>query len=335
MLKVGVVGLGDISQIHIHAIQQNPKAQLIAVCDEDMALKNKVPHSKFYNNLNNMLDSETLDCVHICLPHHLHVPATTTCVERGIHVLQEKPLAVNAKEGLELVTLQRQFPEIKIGICFQNRYNDTFQTLNHIVRSGQYGEVIGVKGLVTWFRPESYYTEKPWRGQMDYAGGGVLINQSIHTLDLMQLLCGNIASIKGTVSQLLDYDIEVEDTASAHIKFENNANGMFFATNANFGNSSVELQVIFENEKLTIKDNILTRMNKQGYKIKIKEDEKLDGDKAYYGPSHGKLINQFYDCIIKDEDDYIQPKDALASIAMIDAIQKSSKSNSVVYFASN
>ncbi len=156
---------------------------------------------------------------------------------------------------------------------------------------------------------------------MDYAGGGVLINQSIHTLDLMQLLCGNIASIKGTVSQLLDYDIEVEDTASAHIKFENNANGMFFATNANFGNSSVELQVIFENEKLTIKDNILTRMNKQGYKIQIKEDEKLDGDKSYYGPSHGKLINQFYDCIINDENDYIQPKDALASIAMIDAIQ--------------
>ncbi|MGW7915081.1 Gfo/Idh/MocA family protein [Staphylococcus xylosus] len=335
MLKVGVVGLGDISQIHIHAIQQNPKAQLIAVCDEDMTLKNKVPHSKFYNDLNSMLDSETLDCVHICLPHHLHVSATTTCVERGVHVLQEKPLAVNAKEGLELVTLQRQFPEIKIGICFQNRYNDTFQTLNHIVRSGQYGEVIGVKGLVTWFRPESYYTEKPWRGQMEYAGGGVLINQSIHTLDLMQLLCGNIASIKGTVSQLLDYDIEVEDTASAHIKFENNANGMFFATNANFGNSSVELQVIFENEKLTIKDNILTRMNKQGYKIQIKEDEKLDGDKSYYGPSHGKLINQFYDCIINDEDDYIQPKDALASIAMIDAIQKSSKSNSVVYFASN
>lgn len=335
MLKVGVVGLGDISQIHIHAIQKNPKAQLIAVCDEDMTLKNKVPYSNFYNDLNSMLDSETLDCVHICLPHHLHISATTTCVERGVHVLQEKPLAVNAKEGLELVTLQRQFPEIKIGICFQNRYNDTFQTLNRIVRSGQYGEVIGVKGLVTWFRPESYYAEKPWRGQMDYAGGGVLINQSIHTLDLMQLLCGNIASIKGTVSQLLDYDIEVEDTASAHIKFENNANGMFFATNANFGNSSVELQVIFENEKLTIKDNILTRMNKQGYKIQIKEDEKLDGDKSYYGPSHGKLINQFYDCIINDENDYIQPKDALASIAMIDAIQKSSKSNSAVYFTSN
>ncbi|MDW8564985.1 Gfo/Idh/MocA family protein [Staphylococcus shinii] len=335
MLKVGVVGLGDISQIHIHAIQQNPKAELIAVCDEDASLKNKAPYGNFYNDLNSMLDSEMLDCVHICLPHHLHVSATTTCVKKGVHVLQEKPLAINAKEGLELVTLKRQYPKTKIGICFQNRYNDTFQTLQHIVRSGQYGEVIGVKGLVTWFRPESYYTEKPWRGQMALAGGGVLINQSIHTLDLMQLLCGDIASIKGTVSQLLDYNIEVEDTASAHIKFANNANGMFFATNANFGNSSVELQVIFENEKLTIKDNILTRMNKQGYKIQIEEDEKLAGDKSYYGPSHSKLINQFYNCIIEDTDDYIEPRDALASIAMIDAIQKSSKSNSIIHFTSN
>lgn len=177
-------------------------------------------------------------------------------------MLQEKPLAVNAEEGLELVKLQRKYPNIKIGICFQNRYNATFQALHEIVESKTYGEVIGVKGLVTWFRPESYYTDKPWRGQMATAGGGVLINQSIHTLDLMQFLCGKIASIKGTVSQLLDYDIEVEDTASAHIKFENKANGMFFATNANFGNSSVELQIIFEKDKLNqISKGTLQKIN--------------------------------------------------------------------------
>src|SRR5699024_5523882 len=97
----------------------------------------------------------------------------------------------------------------------------------------KFGEIIGIKGIVTWFRPESYYTDKPWRGKLDTAGGGVLINQAIHTLDLMQLLCGPVDTIKGNVSQLLDYHIEVEDTASAHIKFKNGANGMFFATNAN------------------------------------------------------------------------------------------------------
>ncbi|MBN6849834.1 UDP-N-acetyl-2-amino-2-deoxyglucuronate dehydrogenase [Staphylococcus saprophyticus] len=334
MLKVAVVGLGDISHVHIHAIQNSTKAQLVAVCDENEKLSQQVPHVNYYNDLQTMIDSETLDCVHICLPHYLHVSATTTCVENGINVLQEKPLAVNAKEGLELVKLQRKYPNIKIGICFQNRYNATFQALQEIVESKTYGEVIGVKGLVTCFRPESYYTDKPWRGQMATAGGGVLINQSIHTLDLIQLLCGKIASIKGTVSQLLDYDIEVEDTASAHIKFENKANGMFFATNANFENSSVELQIIFENEKFTIKDNILTRFNEAGEKIKIAEDEKMTGNKTYYGPSYGKLINAFYDCINNDSNNYVHPKDALTSIAMIDAIQKSSESLKTVQFDS-
>ena len=165
MLKIGIVGLGDIAQVHIQAIDDNPEAQLVAVCDENELLKNKVPNTHFYKELNEMLDSEALDCVHICLPHYLHLSATATCVEKGVHVLQEKPLAINAKEGLELVKLERKYPEIKIGICFQNRYNDTFQTLQKIVESGEYGNVIGVKGLVTWFRPEAYYTEKPWRGR--------------------------------------------------------------------------------------------------------------------------------------------------------------------------
>ncbi|MGS5801813.1 Gfo/Idh/MocA family oxidoreductase [Staphylococcus aureus] len=121
---------------------------------------------------------------------------------------------------------------------------------------------------------------------------------------------------------------------SAYIKLENKANGMFFATNANFGNSSVELQIIFENEKFTIKDNILTRFNEAGEKIKIGEDEKMTGNKTYYEPSHGKLINAFYDCINNDSNNYVHPKDALTSIAMIDAIQKSSESLKTVQFDS-
>lgn len=196
MLNVGLVGLGDISKVHIQAIQNSSMAQLVAICDKNELLGKGMPHVNYYHDLDKMIGSETLDCVHICLPHYLHVSATKTCVENGINVLQEKPLAINAKEGLELVKLQHKHPNVKIGICFQNRYNDTFQTLQKVVESKTYGEVIGVKGLVTWFRPESYYKDKPWRGKMSTAGGGVLINQSIHTLDLMQVLCGKIASIK-------------------------------------------------------------------------------------------------------------------------------------------
>ncbi|ATH60107.1 MULTISPECIES: Gfo/Idh/MocA family protein [Staphylococcus] len=334
MLKIGIIGLGDISTVHLNVIEANPHVELTAACDIDTTLQVKVPNAHFYTDLYQMLEQENLDCVHICLPHYLHLPVTTACVEKGIHVLQEKPLSLNAKEGLELIQLEQKNPDTKICVCFQNRYNETFQTLQRIVQSKTYGEIIGIKGLVTWFRPESYYTDKPWRGSMKTAGGGVLINQAIHTLDLMQLLCGKVKSIKGSTSQLLDYNIEVEDTASAHIKFENNANGMFFATNANVGNSSIELQVIFENEKCTIKDNILTRVNEAGYKTQIIEDKKASGTKSYYGPSHDTLINQFYDCIFENTQNYINVKDALPSIAIIDAIQKSSQTNETIQFES-
>jgi UDP-N-acetyl-2-amino-2-deoxyglucuronate dehydrogenase len=325
MLKVAVIGLGDISKIHIPAIQANPNVELVAVCDIDETLKDSVPGVNFYTDYHELLEKETLDCVHNCLPHYLHYSATKACVEKGVHVFQEKPLGLNTEEGLELVKLEQDNKDIKMGVCLQNRYNESFEKLQEIVNSGEYGKIIGIKGLVTWFRPKAYYDVKPWRGKMEYAGGGVMINQALHTLDLMQLLGGEIESIRGSIDQLLDYDIEVEDTATATIKFENGATGLFFATNANSINSSVELQVIFENEKFTIKDSTLTRVNENDKKEEIIEDTKLAGSKFYYGASHAKLINRFYACIINNTQDYVHVKDALTSIQMIDAIRKSSE----------
>ncbi|MED1203056.1 Gfo/Idh/MocA family protein [Heyndrickxia acidicola] len=326
MLKVAVIGLGDISGIHLAAIQANPNAYLAAVCDINEGLKNGFdPKVNFYTDYQQMLESEALDCVHVCLPHYLHYPVTKACVEKGVHVIQEKPLALNTDEGMELLKLEEENSNVKICVCFQNRYNESFETLLKIARKGIYGTVLGVKGLVTWFRPREYYEAKPWRGIMKYAGGGVMINQSIHTLDLMQLLGGDIEDIRGTISQLLQYDIEVEDTASSHIQFKNGARGLFFATIANAENSSVELEILFEKAKFSIKDSILTRIHENGEREDLAEDIKLPGSKFYYGASHVKLINRFYDCIIQNAHDYVHVKDALPSIKMIDAIRKSSE----------
>ncbi|MBV7509183.1 Gfo/Idh/MocA family oxidoreductase [Bacillus sp. sid0103] len=325
MLKVAVIGLGDISKIHIPAIQANPYAKLVAVCDIDENLNISVPDVNFYTDYLVMLEKESLDCVHVCLPHYLHYPVTKACVEKGIHVFQEKPLALDTKEGLALARLEEEHKNIKICVCFQNRYNESFELLQEIVNSGRYGKMIGIKGLVTWFRPKEYYDVKPWRGKLEYAGGGVMINQALHTLDLMQLLGGEIESIRGTIDQLLDYDIEVEDTATANIQFRNGTKGLFFATNANAENSSVELQVVLELGRFTIKDSVLTFGNENGKKEPLMEDAKLPGTKFYYGASHVKLINQFYDCIVNNTENYVHVQEALTSIKMIDAIRHSSE----------
>lgn len=330
MLKVAVIGLGTISHIHIPAIKANPNAELVAVCDNDETLSNTVPGANFYSNYEVMLENEDIDCVHICLPHYLHYPVTKACVEKGVHVFLEKPLGLNAVEGRALVNIEEEYRDVKIGVCLQNRNNESFEKLQEMINSGEYGPIKGVKGLVAWFRPKQYYDVQPWRGQWKYAGGGVMINQALHTLDLMQLVGGEIEYIRGSVDKLLDYNIEVEDTASARIQFKNGAKGLFFATNANADNSSVELEVLFEIDRFIIKDSILTRVNEAGEKEELMEDAKLPGSKHYYGASHAKTINQFYSAILENTQDYIHAKDALASLAIIDSIHLSSEKKQTI-----
>ena len=327
-LRVGVIGLGDVSMIHLHSIKSSEKAELVAVCDIDETKSSLIENVNFYTDYIEMIQKEQLDCVHICLPHYLHYPVTKDVANLGVNVLLEKPLCLDTEEAEKFIELSDS-TDTNICICLQNRYNNTVENLKEIINSDVYGKVIGIKGLVTWNRPKEYYTVKPWRGKMEFAGGGVMINQAVHTLDLMQLLGGKIESIKGNVDNFLDYDIEVEDTANAIINFENGAKGVFFATIANATNSSVEIEVVLEKGMFSIKYSKLYR-NIDGELIEIAEDERLSGSKHYYGASHGKLINKYYDCLLSNSKDYVHIKDAIPSIKMIDSIRESSESRKTI-----
>ncbi|MGL6105509.1 Gfo/Idh/MocA family protein [Romboutsia sp.] len=327
-LKVGVIGLGDVSIVHLHAIKLNKKSELVAVCDIDESKRELVKDVNFYTNYKEMIEKENLDCVHICLPHYLHYPVTKDVANLGVDILLEKPLCLDTKEANKFKELSESI-DTNICICLQNRYNKTTKYLQEAINSNEYGKVLGIKGLVAWDRPEEYYTLKPWRGSMKLAGGGAMINQSIHTLDLMQLFGGKIKSIKGRIDNFTDYDIEVEDTASACINFENDCRGIFFTTVAHKTNSSVEIEVIFENGEFTIKDSKLYKML-DGEKVEIIEDDKLSGTKHYYGASHFDLIDNYYNCLINDTKNYVHIEDAINSIKIIDAIRVSSKQDKII-----
>lgn len=327
-LRVGVIGLGDVSMIHLHAIKSSDKAELVAVCDIDETKSNLIENVNFYKDYIEMIEKENLDCVHICLPHYLHYPVTKQVANLGVNVLLEKPLCLDTEEAERFRHLSDSIGT-NVCICLQNRYNNTVEKIEEIVKSGVYGKVVGLKGIVAWNRPKDYYTVKPWRGKMEFAGGGVMINQAIHTLDLIQLLGGEIASIKGNIDNFLDYDIEVEDTVNAIINFENGAKGVFFATIANAANSSVELEVILEKGMFIIRDSKLYRQV-DGELIELAEDEKLSGAKHYYGASHAKLIDRYYDCLLSNSTDYINIEDAIPSIKIIDSIRYSSENDKTI-----
>ena len=327
-LRVGVIGLGDVSIVHTNAIVNNKQADLVAVCDIDSSKENLIENANFYTDYNEMIEKENLDCVHICLPHYLHYPVTKDITSKGVNVLLEKPLCLNMDEVAKFNELDEK-ADANICICLQNRYNHTIKALLDIVRSKEYGDVKAIKGIVAWNRPESYYTVKPWRGKMKYAGGGVMINQAIQTIDLMQLLGGEIESIKGKINNLLEYDVEVEDTAMANINFKNGARGTFISTIAYADNSSVEIEVLFENAKFIIKDNTLYKME-NGTQSEVTKDVLFEGAKHYYGSSHAELINDYYDCLNNNSKNYIRISDASTSMQIIDSIRNSSNENKLI-----
>jgi predicted dehydrogenase len=337
MIQAAIIGLGVISKAHISAIESLNNARLIAACDTEPSKNSLLPAgTAFYTDYEEMFRREKPDVVHICLPHFLHYPVAKKAAGAGFNVFAEKPLAMNGAEAAEYVKLEKDWG-VKICLCLQNRLNATSETLRQLLQGGEYGRVTGVRGSVAWYRSKEYYEAGPWRGIMAQAGGGCMINQAIHTMDLMQYFAGSpILSVKGTLGQVLDYGIEVEDTATGHIVFENGAIGLFTASVANYADENVEISVRCEKGEFVLRDKkLFLRGTGPGDK---EEDRVLASDstsfvgKSVYGNSHAKLIGKFYQAIEAGEGWYIHPEEGLPSLLMIDAIRESSRTGKTVYF---
>ncbi len=323
MLKVAVVGLGTIAPVHLHAIEKCEEAQLVCVCDinEDKKPKSDIP---FYTDMQTMIDAHEIDCVHICLPHYLHDEAVELFAKNGINVFTEKPVTLSYERAKKLFDLEQKY-NVKIGVCLQNRYNNTSVILKDIVVKEKYGAIKGAKGIVTWQRTQEYYNEAPWRGTWAEAGGGCMINQSIHTLDLLEFIVGDAKSVNAIVGNLSLPDIEVEDTVVANLTYKNGTNGIFFATNAYCSNSNVEIEIVCENGVLKMEDNkcFVTENGKE--RKLLGEDVKLEGSKHYYGASHLMAIKAYYSAIADNSCEYISLMQASRSLHVIDMIQESGK----------
>lgn len=331
MKKAAVIGLGTISSIHVDAILNNPDITLVGVCDIDESKKEAAPEGvPFFTDYKEMIRTVQPDVAHICLPHYLHVPVSEEVASMGVHVFCEKPVALNYEQALAFADFEAAHPEIHMGICLQNRYNESVEALKEIIESGTYGAIKETKGVVHWFRGKNYYEEAPWRGKMETAGGGCMINQAVHTLDLLYYLGGEISDLRAIVGQLLDYDIEVEDTVAARLHYANGAHGMFLATIANYKNENVEISVQLEKADFLIQNNILYRIEDDGSKTPLVEDTRMPGTKFYYGASHRKVIGIFYDALEKGNQEYLHIKDAVMSIRLIDTILEAGKTGSCI-----
>lgn len=324
-----IIGCGAIAPLHARAIASIEGARLVAVVDVDPVQAKQSAQDYGCEGLTDyrqLLERKDIDVVHLCTPHHLHAEMAVELLKAGKHVLTEKPMALDVPSARQMQAAA-ETAEGQLGVVFQNRYNEPSVRIKETIESGSLGKLLCMKGVVTWTRDADYYTGSSWRGRWATEGGGVLINQTIHTLDLLQWFGGGIASVKGSVTtDVLDEVIEVEDSAHACLDFSSGARGLFYGTNAYQTNSPVELELVFEQGTLQQRRESLYLWQDGQETLLCGPQGSSTGGKAYWGTGHSRLIQDFYAHIRDGRRFWIDGMEGIKTLELIAAIYQSSVS---------
>lgn len=286
-----IVGYGAIGPVHAEIISSIENVVLYGICDvvKERAVKGATEYQcKAFYSLDSCLSDTNIHSIHICTPHYLHFEMIEKCLAAKKMVVIEKPITMK-KEEFEL--LLSKYEGAPIYPVMQNRTNNCITTLKTIISTEpKLGQLKAIKGFLTWHRDKRYYESAKWRGTLKYEGGGVLINQAVHTLDLMIYLAGNVQSVIATKSnKSLQGVIEVEDTVDALMKFENGATGIFYATNAYGDDSKPQLELEFEYASFQYINGELYQNNE----FVCRDDQAYNG-KEYWGSGHRRLLYNLY-----------------------------------------
>jgi len=229
MLRYGLIGAGGVGQIHARWAARHPNVEFCAIADPSagtgLALSAGAKH---YADYQKMLDQERLDAVSIAIPHHALAMVGANCLAAGCNILMEKPLARHIAEAGKLLERASR-SNLQVGVCYQYRNFASPRSIKQIIDSGQIGAVRHI--VWTWqeLRPASYYTNTPWRGSWQGAGGGLLMNQLIHDLDLIRWFAGDVENVQASLLNQA-HDTPMEDALSASIRFRNGALATISAT---------------------------------------------------------------------------------------------------------
>lgn len=310
-MKACIVGYGAVGPVHAAAVSNTPGAELYAVCDINAARAMECKRKygcTVYTDFNRMLEDGEIEVVHICTPHYLHAEMAKAALLAGKHVVLEKPVVLRLREMDELMALANG-RDNKLCVILQNRRNSSIQTMKRIEKEENLGKLLGLIGGVYWKRDEAYYAQGAWRGMWETEGGGAIINQSIHMIDMMIHFAGPIKKINSVINHWQVEGIEVEDNAHALFDFESGTKGIYNATNCYVTDEPYLLELQYENGKFRYADGRLYRITERGAEM-IAEDSKVRVGKSYWGNGHLSLIGDFYRAISGEDAQYTTLSDA-------------------------
>ncbi len=320
-MRIAIIGCGAICPNHIRAIKSSEN-EIAALCDiipdaaRAIAERFELGELPIYEDYKEMLDTEKPDVVHICTPHYLHPEMCVEALNRDINVLCEKPIAISY-EGIDMIREALKTTKAQLGVCFQNRYEAPFKRLKELTADG----IKSAHGTVVWKRGADYYNSAEWRGTWKYEGGGVMINQAIHTLDMLMYNCGMPKSVIAHVSTDTHGDfIEVEDTASARFECENGNVFHIFATNTASDTTKASIEVKLASGKTVI---ATSGMLLNGEELEFVKSKSGPTDKAVWGNGHSALISHFYECLESGEHFPLDLEEASKAVRLILAMYAS------------
>ncbi len=321
-LNCAVIGCGRIFSVHADSIMKCADANLYAVCDSDKERAEEAAKKyqcKAFGDYKELLNDKLIDVVHICTPNNLHASMVICAMQLGKHVLTEKPMAVTVADAQEMIKVSKDTGKL-LGVCFQNRYNTTSIKVKELLASGKAGRVLGGRAFMTWKRDREYYASDAWRGTWDQEGGGALINQAIHTLDLVQWFMGDVEKVEGSIhTRLLKDDIEVEDTGEATIVFKDGTVALFYASNNYCTDAPVSIELVCENAVIVMNEELSIKY-KSGEIETVIDIDPATGAKSYWGNSHKVLIEEFYHSIINGGTAQIDGEQGIISLKMIHGV---------------
>ena len=264
-VRIGIAGLGNMGTTHARSLLAGKveRLELTAVCDVGAAKLSQFPDVRGFTSAAAMIGSGVIDAVLIATPHYSHTPIGIAALRAGLHVLVEKPISVHKADCARLLAAHRN-PAQVFAAMFNQRTDPYYRAIRSLVQGGELGAIRRINWIVTdWFRSEAYYASSPWRATWAGEGGGVLLNQCPHNLDLLQWIFGRPARVRAFCHFGRYHDIEVEDDVTAYLEFASGATAVFLASTGEApGTNRLEIaadggRIIYDGDRIEVLRNLV------------------------------------------------------------------------------
>jgi predicted dehydrogenase len=340
--NIGVIGAGMVADFHAKSIESLPNTKLAGICDSGSG-KAKLIAEKYgcpvFADYNAMLHSDAIDIVTIATPSGMHKAPAVEAAKCGKHVLCEKPLEISL-DSIDAMIEAHEKAGTYLGGIFNYRFNDSVKHLKQAVVSGKFGTITHAAIAVPWWRSDAYYQNK-WRGTWSVDGGGAIMNQSIHMVDMLQYMMGPVDTLYACMGTL-GHNIETEDTAAAVLKFRNNAIGSIYGSTASFPGQARSIMITGTKGTAVMEDNYI-----KIWQFDTMTDEDTTLTSRYKAPEqaagasdpaaipfelHAKNIAAFTDAIDAGRPFEIDGHEARKAVALVLALYTSAKENRAFTF---